>query len=213
MTIVDTVVVELRADTHQFSTGLQSAEREMGQFSRSMSGAIGGGLSGLGEKVTGLAQGFFYVGNSAKIAADAITGVGRQAVALAEVGAEARRAQLSLERMVGGPEQAAAWISGVKDATKGTVTEMEAAQLSFQALRLGMADTSEEASDFVRIAAIVGAASPQLGGAADAMTEISMTIANMSWRRLDQLGLSVAQVKARMEELRQANSGLSTEEA
>jgi len=52
-----------------------------------------------------------------------------------------------------------------------------------------------------------------INDASDAMSQLSLTMANMSFMRLDQLGLGAAEVKQRMEELQSAFAGMSKEAA
>jgi hypothetical protein len=218
------IQIDVGANTAPLKNDLANAQRELESFGRLM-GSSGGSSTGLGapfaqasQQASGFfstvkagAQDFLVMSGAAYAAYKGVAAVAGQAYDVAQLGWEAERARIALTNMLGGDStQYEAWIGAVKTATHGLVTEAEAAQLSYQALRLGLADSAGDAQEFVRIAAIVGAASPQLQGTADAMTEISLTIANMSWRRLDQLGLSVSDVKGRYQELQ---ATMSNEEA
>lgn len=216
------VMVDISGNLDPLRRDIRQAERELGNLGRNLGGGVG--ASGNFASATNQARGFFntlrsgaqdvfFMANAAQQMYAAFSKPFGIADDLAQMGYQAERSRIALTNMLGSAEEYEKWIRAVKDATKGTVTETEAAGLAFQALRLGLASTSDEAGEFVRVATIIGAASPQLSGTADAISEISLTIANMSWRRLDQLGLSVTEVKDRMEELQRLNADMSAEEA
>jgi len=54
---------------------------------------------------------------------------------------------------------------------------------------------------------------PALGDVDQTMSQIQLTIANMSFMRLDQLGISVTDVKNRIKELQAETAGMSREQA
>ncbi|MCZ2099562.1 MAG: hypothetical protein LC121_25525 [Anaerolineae bacterium] len=216
------VQVDITGNLAPLRRDLQAAERELGAFGRRLSGAgTGSNLFGtagtqastFGDKIRGAAQDIFFMTNAASAMYSAFSRPFRMADDLSQMGYAAERARIALTHATGSAAEYERWIKAVKTATHGTITETEAAGLAYQSLRLGLARTADEAQSFVRVASIIGAASPQLSGTADAISEISLTIANMSWRRLDQLGLSVVETKARMEELMALNKNLSKEEA
>ena len=203
---------------------LQTAERELSSFARTVSGTgTGAGTGSLAGATTTAntffnrlrsgAQDIFFMTNAASQMYAAFSKPFRAADDLAQMGFAAERARIALTNMLGSAAEYDRWMRAIKTSTHGTISEMEAAGLAYQSLRLGLATTADEAQEFIRVATIIGAASPQLSGTADAISEISLTIANMSWRRLDQLGLSVSEVKARMEELMDLNANLTQEEA
>lgn len=203
---------------------LQTAERELASFARAVSGTgTGAGTGSLASATTTAntffnrlrsgAQDIFFMTNAASAMYAAFSKPFGIADDLAQMGFQAERARIALTNMLGSAAEYDRWMRAIKTSTHGTISEMEAAGLAYQSLRLGLATTADEAQEFIRVATIIGAASPQLSGTADAISEISLTIANMSWRRLDQLGLSVSEVKARMEELMDLNANLTQEEA
>lgn len=221
---VSGVQVDITGNLAPLRRDLQAAERELGAFSRRVSGTgTGAGTGSFSAATTSAhsffgslrsgAQDIFFMTNAASQMYAAFSKPFRAADDLAQMGYAAERARIALTNATGSAAEYERWIRAVKTATHGTVTETEAAGLAYQSLRLGLARSADEAQEFVRVATIIGAASPQLSGVGDAISEISLTIANMSWRRLDQLGLSVTETKARMEELMALNSDLSKEEA
>lgn len=218
------VQVDIKGNLAPLRRDLQAAERELGAFARGVSGSgtgmQGGSFNAANTTASGFfstlrsgAQDIFFMTNAAQQMYSAFSKPFKAADDLAQLGYEAERARIALTNTLGSAAEYEKWMRAIKDATHGTITETEAAGMAYQVLRLGLATTAGEAREFVRMATIIGTASPQLTGASDAISEITLTIANMSWRRLDQLGLSVSEVKARMEELRTLNSNLTTEEA
>jgi len=218
------IQVDIMGNLAPLRRDLQTAERELASFARAVSGTgTGAGTGSLAGATTTAntffnrlrsgAQDIFFMTNAASAMYAAFSKPFRAADDLAQMGFAAERARIALTNMLGSAAEYDRWMRAIKTSTHGTISEMEAAGLAYQSLRLGLATTADEAQEFIRVATIIGAASPQLSGTADAISEISLTIANMSWRRLDQLGLSVSEVKARMEELMDLNANLTQEEA
>jgi len=218
------VQVDIMGNLAPLRRDLQTAERELSSFARTVSGTgTGAGTGSLAGATTTAntffnrlrsgAQDIFFMTNAAQQMYAAFSKPFRVADDLAQMGFAAERSRIALTNMLGSAAEYDRWMRAIKTATHGTISEMEAAGLAYQSLRLGLATTADEAQEFIRVATIIGAASPQLSGTADAISEIGLTIANMSWRRLDQLGLSVSEVKARMEELMDLNANLTQEEA
>ncbi len=219
------VQIDVGANLQPLRNDLRQAERELQNLNRNLASGTGAGGQSLGAPFTQAnqqagsffrtvragAQDFLVMTGAAYAAYKSVGMVAGQAYDLAKLGWEAERAQVALRNMLGSPDEATRWIESLKDATHGAVTEAEAAGMAYQVLRLGLADSAQAAGEFTRVAAIIGAASPQLASTSDAISEIALTIANTSWRRLDQLGLSVSDVKARVDALRE--SGMSLEDA
>lgn len=165
------------------------------------------------RSVLDMAQNLFYLGNSAKIVYGAFQQVLGTAQEWARMGAQAERSAYALRVYAGSAEEAERWTVAIQTAMRGTVTEGEAAAQAYMLMKFGLADSAEAAGEFARMLSVVAAANPQLGGTENALSQIQLTLANMSFMRLDQLGLSVDQVKRRMEELQRAMPGLSREAA
>jgi len=165
------------------------------------------------RSVLDMAQNLFYLGNSAKIVYGAFQQVLGTAQEWARMGAQTERSAYALRVYAGSAEEAEKWTRAIQTAMRGTVTEGEAAAQAYMLMKFGLADSAEEAGEFARMLSVVAAANPQLGGTENALSQIQLTLANMSFMRLDQLGLSVDQVKRRMEELQRAMPGLSREAA
>jgi len=165
------------------------------------------------RSVLDMAQNLFYLGNSAKIVYGAFQQVLGTAQEWARMGAQTERSAYALRVYAGSAEEAERWTVAIQTAMRGTVTEGEAAAQAYMLMKFGLADSAEAAGEFARMLSVVAAANPQLGGTENALSQIQLTLANMSFMRLDQLGLSVDQVKRRMEELQRAMPGLSREAA
>jgi len=165
------------------------------------------------RSVLDMAQNLFYLGNSAKIVYGTFQQVLGTAQEWARMGAQTERSAYALRVYAGSAEEAERWTVAIQTAMRGTVTEGEAAAQAYMLMKFGLADSAEAAGEFARMLSVVAAANPQLGGTENALSQIQLTLANASFMRLDQLGLSVDQVKRRMEELQSAMPGLSREAA
>ena len=165
------------------------------------------------RSVLDMAQNLFYLGNSAKIVYGAFQQVLGTAQEWARMGAQTERSAYALRVYAGSAEEAEKWTRAIQTAMRGTVTEGEAAEQAYTLMKFGLADSAEAAGEFARMLSVVAAANPRLGGTENALAQIQLTLANMSFMRLDQLGLSVTQVKERMDELQSAMPGLSREAA
>lgn len=198
----------------QFSRPLSAYDRAMSgatqateKFSRAASGASGGG--GWRQMATDLA----HIGQSAQFLYQTFSGVFQQANQWAQVGISAARNEMAFRSLAGSADDYRAKIDAITRATRGMVTEGEAAGTAYRLQRFGLAETADEMERFMRTVTIVSAVNPQLGGTAEAINQIQLTLSNMSYMRLDQLGVSAGQVRARMAELKAETKGLSDEQA
>src|SRR5690606_7313256 len=177
------IQVDIMGNLAPLRRDLQTAERELASFARGVSGTgTGAGTGSLASATTTAntffnrlrsgAQDIFFMTNAASAMYAAFSKPFRAADDLAQMGFAAERARIALTNATGSAAEYEKWIRAIKTATHGTISEMEAAGLGYQSLRLGLAKTSEEAQEFVRVATIIGQASPQLSGAADAISEI-----------------------------------------
>jgi hypothetical protein len=158
-------------------------------------------------------QQLFYAAQNAQVVYGAFQRVFSTASQWAQMGAQAERSAYALRVYAGSAEEADRWMQAILTSMRGTVTEGEAAAQAYMLMKFGLADSAEAAGEFARTLSVVAAANPQLGGTENALMQIQLTLANMSFMRLDQLGLSAGQVKERMEELQGAMPGLSREAA
>lgn len=153
------------------------------------------------------------IATKATIAVAGLTGFLKGADALSQVGQAALRSRGALEALTGSTEEYERKVRAVQDATRGLTTESEAAAIAARLQQFGLAETATEMQSFVDTIVRVGAVNPMLGDTTEAINQIQLTLSNMSFMRLDQLGLSSGAVRKRMAELKQETKGLSNEMA
>jgi len=190
-----------------FVQQIDAAERGVKDFERATAGGGGGGFFRQG------AQDLFYMANAAQAVYSAFSGVFQTADQWAQIGVGAARSKMALEQLVGGAQEAEKWMRAIQDATLGAMTGGEAASTAYQLKRLGFADTAEDAQRFYDTVNKITLLNPALGDVNQTMSQIQLTIANMSFMRLDQLGISVTDVKRRIKELQAETAGMSREQA
>lgn len=194
-----------------FSRQLQAFARQMSEAERGVqnmgrAAQSGGGLKRFNEQL-------FFMSQNAMLVYNTFSRVLTTVDQWAQLGFSVQKSQLALERMAGSGQEAQRWIDAITSSLNNTVTSSEAAAQAYQLMRFNLASSAEDAGRFARDIAIVAQANPQLGGVSNALTQIQLTLANTSFMRLDQLGLSAIGVKNRMEELQKAMPGLSREAA
>jgi len=199
-----TITLRVRDD---FSNQLRRYARDMGEATE-----VTEDFSSAATGTRSSAENFFFMANAAQTLFSALSGVVSAADELSQLGVSTLQSKMALENYTGSAEEAATWINAIQEASRGAVTQGEAAAQAYQMMRFGLADTADAAGDFVEMVSIVAAASPQLTGIDDAISQISLTISNMSYARLDQLGISSGEVRARVAELK-AEMGVGKEEA
>lgn len=161
-------------------------------------GGLGGILGGDGSQLLGLA------GISLSVA-----GIASLTQELATLRKQSLLATTAFSQLSGGSGQAATRLNAMKQAAGGTLTTMEALASANQITALGMASTAEGFGRITQAARAVTFVSPVIHDIGSAISELALASANLSFRRLDQLGLTVTEVKARMAELQAANAGMS----
>lgn len=162
-------------------------------------------LSGLQGAIVGGVAGYFTVQGIRQIA--------QTGVELAQMNTTLGRSEKAFETLSGSAEKAEKILRAVQTASGNTVTEFQAIQIANQAQALGLAKTTEQFEKLTKAARAVTFVSPVIHDVQSAITELALASANLSFRRLDQLGLSVTEVKAKMAELKAANSGLDDSQA
>jgi hypothetical protein len=136
--------------------------------------------------------------------------IAQQAVELTKLGTAAQRASDTFGLLLGSAERGAAAMRGIREASGNTVTNLEAGQIANKAFALGMAKTGEELERVTRFAVT---ASRVLGGdVAGTLDNLALAASNLSFRRLDQMGVSASQVKTEMDRLKATTTGLSQEQ-
>jgi len=177
--------------------GLQNVEKALNETSKATR-TTGSSMDDLGKAAAGA------------IAAFGVSGVINLTSSLVQLGASADAARGALSAMSG--MRTDEFIGAIGTATNGTISELEAAQIAAKLLGMQIVNTSSEAAEFTRVAAILGAQFKGLG-AREAADEFAIMLANMSTLRLDSFGISSAAVKAEMDRLKATIPGITDEMA
>jgi len=135
----------------------------------------------------------------------------RSVPAMVQQGEAINRANTALEAYAGGALQAEMATEAILDATNNAISEFDAVHNATKFFSMGLAETSEEAGKLAEIAVTMGAAVGK--DAKSSFEEFSLLLANQSIQRLDQFGLSAGQVRLRIQELMDANAGLTRQQA
>lgn len=175
-------------------------------------GLGGGNATSVASRIEGLA-GLATGGIAAFATVQLVRQIGQLASELNTLRVEAGRSRVSLNILSGGAGEAAAKIAAIQQAGGGAITTLNAVRIAVQATALGLASTTTEFDRLTTAARAVALVSPIIHDVEGAISEISLAGANQSFRRLDQLGLSVSEVKKRIDELQAANSSLTDEQA
>jgi hypothetical protein len=157
------------------------------------------------------AQDIFFAAGAAQQFVGTLRGVYDTAHAWAQVGESAERSKIALTGLVGGATQE--WIDALKRGAEETLTSGEAAAQAYKLIRFGLVDSAAEAEKFIHTMSIISAINPDLGGTSEAISQIQLTLSNMSFMRLDQLGISAGVVRKRMAELKEETAGMTDEAA
>lgn len=175
----------------------QVFQRELSEIQIGGAGATGGRAGG---GTGGLNLGMLTRGLGALGIGLGVRELGQMSVGMAELGTRVSRTREAFVLLSGGAENAAANIDAVKRATDGTITGMAAMNIANQANLLGFAKTSEQLERVARLATISGRV---MGQDVTAQLEnMQMAAANLSFVRLDTLGISATAVRDRFNELR-----------
>lgn len=184
-------------------------QRAMQAATSAQSAPAGGGLAsrlgGLGSLAAGGVIGYLGTIGAREI--------GRAAVEMTDLATKALRAEAAFRTLSGGASAAEKNIRAIESASGGTISRLDAMQTGVQALALGLAKTPEEFEKVTRAATAVTQVSPVISDLGSAFSEIGLASANESFRRLDQLGLSVEEIRAKIAELKSENDGLSNSQA
>jgi hypothetical protein len=173
---------------------------------------VGGSISGLGSIAAGVATGGLALAAAAVVglgvaAVGATVGVAKLAMAAAEIEGT-RKTFETLTEDLGGPVEA---MDGLKEATRGMVSQADLMAASNKFLTMGITENLEETEKMAEMATQLGLAMGT--DATKSMEDFALMMANQSIPRLDTFGISSAAVRARIEELQAATEGLSREEA
>lgn len=157
-------------------------------LSRGLSKGLLAGLSG------GLAGG--VAGLVAGISVGAVT---QTAGEMARLNAQAQSSERALTALAGGADVAEQRIAAVQQASGGAATRLEAMRIANQGAVLGFGKTSAELARVTTLASKVSTVGGDLAGNIENMAAAA---ANLSFVRLDTLGIPADQTRKRFEELR-----------
>jgi len=150
------------------------------------------GMGGLGNLVAGGVAGYMGIAGAKQLLAGANE--------LASYSTELRRTSTAFELLSGSSDNAAAKLMAVQRASGGSIDKLSAMTISNRAAALGMADTAKELERVTKFATISGRV---LGlDTTAALDNMALAASNLSFARLDQLGLSSSMVRKRFQELR-----------
>ncbi len=198
MTVVATADIQLgiKGQGKQVS-GLKESNKQLEEMKKSGKAASQG--------VGSLEKGMKALG-----AAGFVAGLAAGTAAIVELGAQAERTNTALNALTN--NQAPQFINAVTTATRGTISDMQAATIATRAYGLNLVQTKDEAAEFARVATILGGTFKGIG-AEQAAEEFALLLTNMSFLRLDTFGISAAKVRDRIKELKAETPGLSKEAA
>lgn len=205
---------QIARDAQQAAQSMQQAatarpQAPQGPIGGGQTGGQGGGQGGIFDNIgntllTG-AAGYFSIQGARYIA--------EQATAFAQFGTEVRRTEASFKILSGSAGEAEARIRAIKDAGGGAIDTLKAMELANQGVSLHLANTAKGFGDLTRAGREIALVSPVIHDVQNAISELGLASANLSYRRLDQLGLTTDEVKAKMKELQTANSSLDDSQA
>ena len=163
----------------------------------------GGALGGIGGALAG--------GAAAYLTVQGLRTLSTFTMDLAALNEQATRSRAAFAALSGGAGEAEKRLKAIQRASNGTMDELTAMNLANRLVALGMADSSGEMEKAVetgrKIATVMG------GDVQGALENLSLAAANLSFMRLDQMGISATKVRARMKELTEANQALGKEQA
>lgn len=162
-----------------------------------MGGAIGGGLLG---KMMGVAGGYLTV-----------QGLKNLALGAADLSVQVNRSTSAFVALSGSAAEAEKRLKAIQQASGNTMDDLQAMNLANNLVSLGMAKSAEEMERAVTIGRKIGVVMGT--DVRYALENLSRAAANLSFVRLDQMGISATQVRARMKELQAASKDLGEEQA
>jgi hypothetical protein len=180
---------------------LQQVEKTVESTNKSMLNAANAGK----------AMGFVMGGFAATAAWQMASSVAQGTIELAKINVVINRSKSAFTQLSGGADQAKLKLDAVRRASMGTVNDLDAMQLANKAAALGMAKTAAELEKVVAVATKI---SMVMGGDVGGILDnLSAAAANLSFVRLDTMGISANATKVKMEELLKTEKGLSKEQA
>jgi hypothetical protein len=132
-------------------------------------------------------------------------------LALDETTTAYRRQTVAATNLAGGQANLNELLVAYENASGGAIDEATRLADVTRLQAIGFADSADELTRFITVARGISLAT---GRQQDyVISELALSIANLSTRRLDQIGLGVEEVNNRIDELRETNSSLTREMA
>lgn len=186
---------------NRVSQTVGTVSRDLGQIDRA--------IDNVNRQNTRLQQGLQGVqtlmrGAFAGLSLNAVIGVGRE---MYELGTQVHATNTTFEQLSGGAESATRNLELMRQATGGIVSDMDLAAAANRLFMTGLASTGQEAAKLTEIAVKLGGAVGS--GPAEAIEQLNAALLNNSYERLDALGISAANVRQRVEELKQSGMDMS----
>lgn len=188
--------------TNQVSGAAQAATRDLGRIDDGVKKVEQSG--GVLERSMRRVQQSLELG----IAGAALQKVGDIAAQMYELGSRVNVASAYFEQFAGELGDTQQILQTLREATGGAASDFELMGSASQILRLGIVNTKEDLSELIFYISRLKDPTVEMG---DAIRDFSLLIANQSTMRLDQFGLSAANVSERVTELKDA--GLSASDA
>lgn len=192
---------------------VQATTQQVGQTVARNLGQIDAGAKNAQKSIDGTASALGRMGGMLGIGTGvglAIT-LGRLAIEADSIATAYNRQSVAAVNLAGSQAKLSDLLDAYDRATGGAVDKATALADVTHMQALGFADDADELSKFVTAARGISLA---MGKSQDyVISQLNLAIANQSTMRLDQIGLSAAEVKKRIEDLQRANGGLTQEQA
>lgn len=197
---IASLFASIGADTSGLDRGLAHTKQTMQQAKDQMHGIARGVDSGFGQ-LQAFGKGFLGLSASigTAIAPFAAAGIAlKKALDFSEAGAQLEYIETKFGNLSGAIGTTAdVLLNDLQKATRGTRSEMELMESASAFMSLGLTKNRE---DVVRLTNVAGAMNMN-------MSQLVLTLTNMSTMRLDQLGLSVDSVTSKFEALKETGMG------
>lgn len=209
-----TTIEEQKRLTAQYKSELRERERANRQ-SQVSAGAFGRGAAtfagaALGGPIGGLAGA--VAGGALPLAAGLVVSQGaRFALETSQIAVAYNRQSVAAVNLAGSQAKLNSLLAAYGRASGGAVDKATALANVTRLMAVGFADNAEEVDRFTR--AVRGSSIAMGKLQEDISQEVQLAISNQSLRRLDQIGLGISEVNARIEELRSNNQGMTREAA
>jgi hypothetical protein len=151
----------------------------------------------------------FAAGLQVAAAATFAAGIAKAALELKKLADQLDAVRTRLSLTAGSAQEAQQYIRAVQSATEGLTTETQAANIALQAMNYGFAESPQQVGELARNILILSNGNAEL--ADSFLYMLSSGVGSIE--RLNEYGLSAAEVRARMKELQAANADMTTDAA